>query len=149
MNQRKAYVSNQMETSHKGLISAPKKGKWKSYPDVFVFDPVNDLKLEIVCPEESKHGFLKTTKSWTDFGKRDPRLIYGLKRNAWLISRLLKCDTCKNPYLSHDKGILSQLPDSEVTDFLLFTRSAIFRDLFNLIVCLISKGQTFKGGFKT
>ena len=143
MNQHKAYVSNQMGKSQ-GLITAPKKGKWKSYPDLFVFDPVNNLNLEIVCPANSKHGSLGTTGSWTDFGKKQPRLIYGLKRNAWLISRLLKCSTCKSLYLSHDKEILSQLPDSEITDFLLFKRSGMFRDLFNLIIGMISKGQTFK-----
>ena len=135
--------------SQQGLISAPKTGKWKLYPDLFVFDPVINLKVEIMCPVDSNHGFLKTTDSWTDFGKRNPRLIYGLKRNAWLISRCLKCSTCTTLYLSYDKEILSQLPDSEVTEFLLFKRSAIFRDLFNLIITMISHGQTFKGGYKT
>lgn len=138
-----------MGKSQQGLVNAPKTGKWKLHPDIYKFDPINDLKLEIVCPDDSKHGFLRTTDSWSDFGKRDPRLIYGLKRNAWLISRLLKCSTCTTSYLSHDKEILSQLPDSEVTEFLVFKRSAIFRDLFNLIITMISHGQTFKGGYKT
>jgi len=144
MYRSKAYVSHQMGIYQKGLIAAPRNGEWMSFPDLFVFDPMNDLKLEIVCPTDSQHGLLTTTDFWTDFGKQKPRLIYGLKRNAWLISRQLKCSTCVSLYLSHDKTILSQLPDSEITEFLLFKRSGIFRDLFNLIIGMITKGQTFK-----
>ena len=144
MNQFKEYVSNQMGQSQRGLISAPKTGRFKLYPDLFVFDPVNDLKLKIMCPVDDQHGFLTTTNSWTNFGKKPPSLIYGLKRNAWLISRLLKCTTCVSYHLSHHQGILSQLPDSEITEVLFFKKSAIFRYMFNIIVGMISKGQTFK-----
>lgn len=144
MDEYRNYIREQLEQSPQGLVTAPKKGKWKTFPDIIVFDPLQDLKVEVLCPANSDHGLLRRTETFADFGKRNPRLIYGLKRNAWLVSQLLKCSKCPGFFLSHEKSILSQLPGDEVVQFLLFHKGGVFRDLFNLIITMITKGKDIK-----
>ena len=123
------------------LKIAPKTGKYKGFPDVYFFDPVNWEETSFFCPYG--HGTLKAKKSFADFGKAKPRVIYGPTKNIWLVSRLLKCKQCKSPYLSHDRSVLSQLNEDIVLDFVLFHSSGWTRSLFNDIVNQAANGLCF------
>ena len=81
------------QTQHPYLfIKAPKSGQYHNLPDLIFFDPLAQLKIKIDC--RHGHGPLKLTNLWTDFGKRDPRIIYGYTKNSYLVCRIFKCDTC-------------------------------------------------------
>jgi hypothetical protein len=88
-------------------LPAPDDEKVRDFPDTQHLHPLQMGPL--ACPLHNVP--LLDSGKWTDYSDSSypPRLLFGLKKNIWLISRLYQCPLCVKPYPAHDIGIMRQI----------------------------------------
>jgi hypothetical protein len=71
---------------------------------LFMWDPQECFKgIQILCP---KCGLVSNRKGWMD----EPRLIYGMDSNYWLLSRRHFCSKCELHFVVSNPDVLIHLP---------------------------------------
>ena len=150
--EEKEYIQYQIgKTTNKNepgkLLKAPCVGRFHSMLDIILFDPMLQFDMKLQCKnhvEEEVIYFVPTT-SWTDFGHAPPRIIMGISKNIYLVSRIYRCPlkSCNVHLRATTKTILEQLPTDVPLDFLLLKRTCITSELYNLIICNASSGIPF------
>jgi hypothetical protein len=121
-----------------GILSAPEEEEWEDLPDVRFYHPLPKNKL--MCPIHEPL-LLFDTGRWTDFSNEayPPRLVYCLKKNFWMISRLYSCPRCDNVYIAHDESLLDQM--SESPNFMMYRQSGISVPFYTYIVNSVDTGK--------
>ena len=115
--------------------------------DVIIWDPLTaSSNLGLWCPFCAEcsglNRPLKATR-WKD-GKTtcdQPRHLYGLTNNAFLVSRVYVCDQ-RHQIIAHDPAVLSQVQGVFFIPFLLFHKVGITRELHGFIVSHANAGLT-------
>ena len=134
------------------FVKAPTSGIFKDMPDIYIFDPIGQSKMDLRCRKTDKrheNSKIVLTRSWTDFGRFSPRIIYGIEKNIYLVSRVYFCPVCKKTIRAISPYFVRQLPMTLVNDFILYHDSALTSTLYNLIINQVARGTTFAGIAKT
>ena len=103
----------------------------------------------LLCPSCSDQSVLEYVRPirWKD-GKNvhdQPRLLYGLRSDVVLVSRVYLCKN-KHQTLAHDPGIISQIPRDFHPPFVLFHKSGVTRELFRYFISHIRAGMAIEDG---
>ena len=133
------------------FVKAPNTGPYHLLPNLFYFDPINQLGVELKCHQNDirhENAKIVSTNNWTDYGKQPPRLIYGSTRNCYLVSRIYKCKVCNKFIIPTTSHYLSQLPQHPSLDIIIYHDSAVEVEVYNRIVIDICNGVTFAGSAK-
>jgi hypothetical protein len=123
-----------------GVLSAPICKEWAHLPDVQLLHTLPENVL--YCPLHQE--LLTDTHRWTDFSNKayKPRLIYDMKKNIWLVSRLYKCCRCKSPYQANDFCLMRQCKSAPT--FILFKKSGVSLSYYTYIANSVETGKMFK-----
>ena len=149
--EKAAYIRSVLKkvnykTSPTVLGELPLESAQTIFPQIIFFDPKRQFNLILKCPYEDHPDLTSDddlSKGWCDFGEKHPRLLLGISRNIWLVSRIYNCAKCRSPYLAHDPEVLKQIPRSFSSPFLLFHKVGVHSELHQLIINNISKGISF------
>ena len=129
-------------------VKAPTDGPYHLLPNLIIFDPIGQLKLDLKCEiKDQRHENAKIvpSKYWTDYSIQTPRLVYGSTRNAYLICRLYKCKVCKTGLIRATYPLfLKQLPQFPVRDFIIYHDSAVTVSVYNRIITGKSLSETIQ-----
>ena len=130
------------------MVRAPSTGPYHNMPNIRFFDPIKQLGIKLKCRYENeghKDIFISVTNDWTDFGRQDPRTIYGLEKNTYLVCRMYCCRVCgRNKQIrSTNETFLRQLPNYPPIDFILYHCSAVETIVYNIIVTSVVNGVAF------
>ena len=118
--------------------------------DVLLWDPFSVFSdICLLCPSCSDQSVLEYVRPirWKD-GKNvhdQPRLLYGLRSDVVLVSRVYLCKN-KHQTLAHDPGIISQIPRDFHPPFVLFHKSGVTRELFRYFISHIRAGMAIEDG---
>ena len=123
------------ESSNTVFVTAPATSR---LPDLLFFSPNTD---NITCPI-CGNTLYSTLKYCTGENRANPpRLLYGLERNALLVSKIVRCAKNCGQFLAHDVNITTQLEDYTDQKFILLQRSGFLKQLYSLIVTSIAEGK--------
>ena len=140
MNEKRSYI-NRVLSEHYQVNSIHKAPSWshdKHYPDLYILDPLA-LGCNLLCPHDDK-GQLSKTKEWTDFSSKKPRLIFGMQKNIWIISRIYRCQKCKKKIRAHSAKIFEQVKHLPA-DFILSYHCGFSQELYNFIITSVAEGK--------
>ena len=81
---------------------------------------------------------------WNDGTTEDkqPRILHGIKNIGYLVSSVYSCDN-NHKIMAHDELVLSKLSSKIMIPFVLFYRTALTRDLIDMVIALVRKGMNF------
>ena len=111
---------------------------------VIIWDPLHvNNSGNLVCP--ICDGTLVSTDTWTDgsSSRLNPRQLYDTHQKTLLLSRIYKCDSCKQLLLAHDSRILKMLHSPSSVPFVLMHKCGFTRSLLDLILSLVQHGMAF------
>ena len=112
-------------------------------PDFLVWDPLTQYQLKLTCPRclmLGESNLLYATR-WKD-GKAshdDPRRIYCIQREVFLVSRIYRCRN-GHQTLAHDSWTLKTISSHTQIPFVLFHKSGVTRDLYHYIYTHVQAG---------
>ena len=108
---------------------------------VLIFNPMLSHSLKLVCPH-CRDNSLQFKGKYTDgssYGQ--PRRLYGLDRNALLVSGIYTCPGPCSRVLAHDEDLIAELPKEIELGFILTTNAGFTWDLCVHILELTRAGN--------
>lgn len=81
---------------------------------------------------------------WNDDSTEDkqPRILYRIKNIGYLVSAVYSCDN-HHKIMAHDELVLRKLSSKILIPFVLFHRTALTRDLTDMVIALVRKRMNF------
>ena len=112
-------------------------------PDFLLWDPLTQHQLQLTCPRclmLGESNSLYATR-WKD-GKSshdEPRRIYGIQREVFLVSRVYRCRK-GHQTLAHDPWTLEIISSHTQVPFVLFHKSGVTHDLYQYVYTHVQAG---------
>ena len=135
---KKSYEQNQVQnfvySASNFLQNELEASQYVAY-DIIIFDPLAQNNMpDVNCPVCLQSNSFKPLGFRDGIGtKVKPRLLYGLLKDSYLISREYYCKG-RHRFLAHDPGILKQIEPYSSISFVLFHKEGLTKELYDFLM---------------
>ena len=130
------------------VFDPPLNSEHYRVPSVLVWNPLVESETKVYCPiSDHRSCALRATNAWSHSVQENrndstPFFLYDIGRNIVVVSALLECIECREPYVAHHQHILSQLKFA--VPFHRSYKVGVTSGLYDLIIKSIEEGMFFK-----
>jgi hypothetical protein len=121
-----------------------KPHEWSNSRGILLWNPLLSYKSELKCPS-CRNRELYFDQNWACGSKKRyyPRNLFHQSGSIALVSALYHCPNSCSDYIAHDNKIMEQLDLDIEPGFMLFHKSGMTRDMYNMITSFAIEGMLF------
>jgi hypothetical protein len=135
----------QSPSIHTSTFWPPKKPHpWSDCRGILQWNPLLSYKVQLKCPT-CKNGVLFFDQIWASSSKSRycPRHLFHPNGQVALISALYHCPNSCSDCIAHDNRVLEQLSSEIEPGFLLFHKSGMTREMYDMLTSFAIEGMFF------